>query len=301
MDWITGIQRALDYIEDHICEDIDYEELGRISYSSPYHFQRVFSILCGYTLGEYIRLRRLTLAGRELAEGNTKVIEAAMEYGYDSPDSFAKAFAKFHGITPSAAREPGARLKSFSRLSVKVSLEGGSTTEHRIVKSPAMTLVGIRRRFTGTPDGDERWMQEHIFACESRLEQYLLHGMAGDCFTTYEVVQNIGPDGYDFCYAAKVDYWDVCREDLGPEAERFEEIEIPPQTYLVCETPRCQWPCDLQDELRYRVVTQWLPGSGYRLAQAPELAIVHWPFEKGNEAAAHSHYVELWLPVEAAT
>ena len=98
MDWITGMQKAIDYIEANLTEEIDYEKVAAESFSSSYHFQRVFSILCGYTLGEYIRLRRLSLAGAELANGKEKVVDIALKYGYDNPDSFAKAFQKFHGI-----------------------------------------------------------------------------------------------------------------------------------------------------------------------------------------------------------
>ena len=111
MEWITGIQRAIDYIEEHITEELDYEAIARESFSSSFHFQRMFSILCGYTLGEYIRSRRMTLAGIALATGSERVIDVALRYGYDSPDSFAKAFCKFHGITPSQARSEGAKLK----------------------------------------------------------------------------------------------------------------------------------------------------------------------------------------------
>ena len=100
MDWITGIQTALDYIEAHIDDDLDYDRIAKESFSSPFHFQRIFSILCGYTLGEYIRNRRLSIAGTRLATSKEKVIDIALRYGYDSPDSFAKAFQKFHGITP---------------------------------------------------------------------------------------------------------------------------------------------------------------------------------------------------------
>lgn len=105
MEWVAGIQRAINYIEEHITEEMDYEAIARESFSSSFHFQRVFSILCGYTLGEYIRSRRLSLAGAELAGGEAKVIDIALKYGYDSPDSFAKAFQKFHGVTPSQARQ----------------------------------------------------------------------------------------------------------------------------------------------------------------------------------------------------
>ena len=118
MEWITGIQSAINYIEDHITEELDYEEIAKESFSSPFHFQRVFSILCGYTLGEYIRNRRLTLAGAELANTQEKVIDVAYKYGYDNPESFAKAFQKFHCIPPSQARGRGVMLKSFSRLSI---------------------------------------------------------------------------------------------------------------------------------------------------------------------------------------
>ena len=100
MDWITGIQRAIDYIEAHLTDDLDYEAIARESFSSTFHFQRVFSILCGYTLVGYIRFRRLSVAGARLAGGCDRVIDIALDFGYDSPDSFAKAFRAFHGITP---------------------------------------------------------------------------------------------------------------------------------------------------------------------------------------------------------
>ena len=133
MDWITGIQNAINYIEDHLAEEIDYDRAARESFSSSFHFQRVFSILSGYTLGEYIRNRRLSLAGAELATGKEKVSDIAAKYGYESPDSFAKAFQKFHGITPSQARSGGAVLKNFSRLPLTISVKGGSTMQYRMV------------------------------------------------------------------------------------------------------------------------------------------------------------------------
>ena len=131
MDWITGIQNAIDYIENHLTETIDYDIVVVQSFSSTYHFQRIFSILCGFTVGEYIRNRRLSLAGSELATTDIKVIVVAVKYGYESPDSFAKAFQKFHGITPSSARMNGSKLKSFSRLVLKMSLEGGKLINYR--------------------------------------------------------------------------------------------------------------------------------------------------------------------------
>lgn len=121
MDWIYGIQKALDYVEAHLTDEIDYEAAAKEAYSSSFHFQRVFSILCGYTLGDYIRMRRLTLAAEELIRTDKKVLDIALKYGYNTPESFCRAFSAFHGITPTQARH-GENVRSFSRLSVKLTV-----------------------------------------------------------------------------------------------------------------------------------------------------------------------------------
>ena len=200
MNWITGMQKAIDYIEANLTEEIDYEKVAAESFSSSYHFQRVFSILCGYTLGEYIRLRRLSLAGAELANGKDKVIDIALKYGYDSPDSFAKAFQKFHGITPSQARADGSTLKSFSRLSIKISLEGGSTMNYRIEEKDEMILTGYKRRFSGIPG--ERMEQEKEMYVKTRPLQYILQGLSGDVVKNFDIITNVDDEGYDFYIAS---------------------------------------------------------------------------------------------------
>ncbi len=298
MEWISGIQRAIDYIEEHITEELDYESIARASFSSAAHFQRTFSVLCGFTLGEYIRCRRLSLAGAELASGKLKVIDAALKYGYESPDSFAKAFQKFHGITPSRARSEGAVLRSFSRLSIKITLEGGNIMDYRIESKPAMLLTGYKRYFTGSPN-DKR-DQDHDFACETRLEQYILEGMSREHETAYQVLTNFDAEGYDFYYAYQFPGWALkdFDEDLGEMAKRFEHLQIPEGMYIVCETERCKFPTAKMDELRTRAVTQWLPTSDYVLRDAPEIGVIHWFWEEGNDELNNSRYCELWLPVE---
>ena len=166
MNWIMGLQKAIDYIEAHLIEEINYEKVAAESFSSSYHFQRVFSILCGFTLGEYIRNRRLSLAGAELAQNKDKVIDVAFKYGYDSPDSFAKAFQKFHGITPSQARADGVALRSFSRLVIKISLEGGCVMNYRIEEQEKLILTGYKKRFSGVP-GQRREQEEASYSKRS--------------------------------------------------------------------------------------------------------------------------------------
>ena len=297
MDWITGIQNAINYIEDHLTEEIDHELVARESFSSSYHFQRVFSILSGYTLGEYIRSRRLSLAGTELVTGKERVIDIAMKYGYESPDSFAKAFQKFHGITPSQARSSGAVLKNFSRLSFKITLEGGSIMNYRIVEMDELLLTGFKRRFTGTPENRQR--QDHKLAVSTRLKQYVLQGAAHDCDTVYEVITNVGDDGYDFYIASKLDpiIMEEFEEELGEFAKDYENISIPAGKYLVCETQRCQYPTDMLEDLRKKAVTEWLPSAGYELTNAPEFDVIHWYWKYGDEKVNSSRYTELWLPI----
>lgn len=305
MDWITGIQRALDYIEEHLTQEIDYETLAKEACSSSYHFQRVFSLLCGYTLGEYIRLRRLTLAGAELAAGKIRVIDAALKYGYDNPDSFARAFTRFHGVTPSSARGEGVRLNTFTRLSIKLSLEGGCSMDYRMENHPGMTLIGYRRRFTGVPHGPQRIKQEEELFTTTRGYQWMLRGASGSYPqgdpVYVGVVDQVTDEGYDFLVAVPMDKWEM--DHLWDPSVTgidfmdrfgFEKIVIPPGTYAVFETDKMKYPMEASGDLREQIAAQWLPASGYVLRDAPELEIVHWFLAPRRT----DRFVELWLPVE---
>lgn len=144
MDWLTGIQNAINYIEEHLTEEIDYEEVAKEAACSNFYFQRIFGILCGLSLGDYIRNRRLTLAGDELSVSDDKVIDIALKYGYESPESFTRAFSRFHGVTPSEAKKDGSKLKSFSRISVKITLSGGSVMNYKIISLRSWKLIASK-------------------------------------------------------------------------------------------------------------------------------------------------------------
>ena len=301
MDWITGMQKAIDYIEANLTEEIDYEKVAAESFSSSYHFQRVFSILCGYTLGEYIRLRRLSLAGAELANGKEKVIDIALKYGYDSPDSFAKAFQKFHGITPSQARADGSKLKSFSRLSIKISLEGGSIMNYRIETKPQFTLLGYKKRFEGTPYDELRHKQEGDFFITTRAHQWMLKGMANDKLSDYCVITNMNDNGYDFYIASTIDNWE--RDNLYNskvtgidfmDKFQFEEIIIPERTYAIFETEKQRMPIPEYFDLRKQIAAEWLSNNEYQMINAPEIAIYHWGIVGGYTERT----IEIWIPIE---
>ncbi len=300
MDWIIGLQKAIDYIEDNLTETIDYEIVAAQSFSSSYHFQRVFSILCGFTIGEYIRNRRLSLAGTELATSDAKVIDVALKYGYESPDSFAKAFQKFHGILPSQARNNGSTMKSYSRLVLNFSLKGGKLMNYRIENKPEMILTGYKAYFTGVPYGKDRERQEEQLFVTTRGKQWFLRGASRN-IDEYCVITNITDEGYDYYYCHLLDGWerdnlynkDVTGvdfvEDLG-----LENIVIPETTYVVFETNDVKSPiCDYFNllNLRIQILTEWMPEMGFQLKNAPELAVYHWmPKAERN--------VQIWMPIE---
>ena len=144
MDWITGIQKAIDYTEEHLEEKIDFEKVAEEACSSSFQFQRIFTALCGISLGEYIRNRRLSRAAEILANSDAKVIDVAFRFCYETPESFTRAFTRFHGITPKEAKR-GGRVKSFSKLSVKLVLTGGSSMDYRIEKLDAFKVLCKRK------------------------------------------------------------------------------------------------------------------------------------------------------------
>ena len=240
MDWIQGIQNAISYIEENITEELDYKLIAKEAYVSNFHFQRAFSILCGFTLGEYIRNRRLTLAGMELSSGDAKIIDVAAKYCYDSPDSFTKAFVRFHGILPSAARLEGANLKSIAPLKIKFKLEGGSTMDYKIEKKDVFTVLGHVRQFDSNTSYEQipRFWDEHF--TKGGVEHVC--GMFGICY-------DHKTDSSLFNYMIADIY------ESGKDIPAgFVTKEIPAKTWVVFATT-----LDKLQELNTRIWSEWMP------------------------------------------
>lgn len=236
----------------------------------------------------------------ELLSTDDKIIDIGGKYGYENPNSFTAAFTKFHGITPSAAREPGAQLRSFAPLKIKISLEGGQMMNYRIEEKPAMLLTGYKARFRGAPYGQERMDQEEKFTVSTRAKQWLLCGAAFDP-TIYNVVDQVNQNGYDFYIAYSLNDWtrdslynqDVTGVDFMENLE-FQNIRIPQKTYAVFETDRCRYPMASYEQLREQIVSQWLSNDTYQFAEGPEVIVTHWfGADKRDQ-----RYVEIWIPIE---
>lgn len=295
MDWAKRIENAIDYIEEHLTEKLDAENIAKENYMSAFHFQRVFRIIAGVSLGEYIRNRRLSLAGEELSEGKAKVIDVAFKYGYESPDSFTKAFYQFHSVTPTQAKRNKDKLKTFSKLSIKIA-EGGSVMNYRIEEKPKMIITGCSAHFDGA--AEDRYSQQHDFMVkgETRFIRYALQGMAKDCSREYCVIHNINDEGYDFTIGTIIpEYFNNHLEKtVGEYAALLDVVEVEKQKYLIARTEKSALSLHEHLDLRKRVVTEWFGNLEYELTDAPEITLIY----SDNKEKHKNSYVELWLPVK---
>lgn len=152
---IQLIQQAIYYMEEHLCENINYADVAKSVYMSSYNFHRTFSFIAGMTPNEYIRNRRLTLAAQELQKTDISVIDVAYKYGYETPESFSKAFSRFHGSTPKQAKQKGMQLHLFNPLVIKITLEGGSVMDYRIEHKEHQQFLAIVRAFPNEISSDD--------------------------------------------------------------------------------------------------------------------------------------------------
>lgn len=276
-DWTEGIQTALNYIEENLDGVLDVQEIAKRAYVSPFYFQRIFAALCGISLGEYIRNRRLTLAAQELAAAEAKIIDIAAKYGYDSPDSFNRAFQRFHGITPSAAKKTGAQLRSYAPVKIKLTLEGGNMLEYKIVEKPQFTVVGVQRRFYS----DTSYQQIPAFWQEVMGQpEFPLMGMYGICMDLKE------SDGaFEYLIADNYIPWQEI--PAGCRA-----VVIPASAWAVFPV-RGPLPKALQD-VNTRMWSEWLPNcKNYRLSANLNIEMYTPPAQNPED-----NYSEIWLPVK---
>lgn len=265
-----ALQRAIDHIEAHLTEEIDVHGVAAQAYVSAFHFQRIFSALCGMPLGEYVRGRRMTLAAQELRRG-MKVIDAAMKYGYDSPDSFARAFRRFHGVLPSQAGLPGVTLNALAPMKISLIQEGTSMMTYRIERKEAFTVVGYKRGFSS----DTSYQEIPAWWTALMAQQPAVMGQFGVC---------IDSDGKDFDYMI---------------ADLYQPWRDVPADCVTHVLPGGLWavfPCTLGtlQETNTRMWRDWLPACReYRLAGRYNLEF-YWEL---NEQDPQASRVELWLPI----
>ncbi|KQX58038.1 MULTISPECIES: AraC family transcriptional regulator [unclassified Streptomyces] len=283
---LERLNQALDHIEDRLRGDLDPAELARIAMTSEYHFRRLFSALAGMPLSEYVRRRRLTLAGAEVLAGERTLLEIAVRYGYGSGEAFARAFRAVHGTGPGEARRTGAALHAQPRMSFRLVVEGKSSMRYRVVEKEAFRIIGRGARVPLVHEGENPAIAAHIRSIGQEALARLAGLSDGEPAGVVSAVTHLSDSREE---GAELDYWHGAVS--GAEVpEEFGALDVPAGTWAVFENDG-PYPQALQYLWR-DVFTQWFPSNPYASRPGPEILNVR-PSEDWTTARA-----ALWIPVE---
>lgn len=282
MDWIRTISDAIDYIEENITEELSVRDIADRVNVSAFYFQKGFSMLCGYTVGKYIQMRRLSLAGSELLSSDIKIIDLAVKYGYDSPDSFTKAFIRFHGSTPTEVRRNGAVIKSFAPLRISFSLEGGTVMEYRIEEKPAFKVMGISKMFSydsANADIPAFWDAMYV-----KAEKKPVMGMYGICYD-----EEMKGDSFRYMIA----------DDFDSDAAKKGNLEVQEISAHMWAIFPCRGPMPMPlQEVNRRIFSEWLPQNKYEIAEGYNIEFYSNPADYKGGTQDPDYYAEIWIPVK---
>lgn len=287
---LERLNQAMEHIERHLDESLDVVELARIATTSEYHLRRMFSALAGMPLSEYIRRRRLTVAGAEVLTGGETLLEIAVRYGYGSGEAFARAFRAMHGVGPGEARRTGAALVSQPRLTFRLTVEGSSSMQYRVVGRPAFTIAGFKARVPLVHSGPNQAITDFVRGLDKqaleqlgRLSDQEPHGIVAVC-------DDLDPSRAE---GTELDYYQAVVTATSAPADApvgITTLPVPPGSWAVFTTSGPA-PQAIQ-ELWRDVFTEWFPSNPYRSRPGPEILRTDLSVD-GTQADA-----ELWLPVE---
>lgn len=285
MSWMDGLQRSIDFLENHLDSDFKVEEAAREANVSVFHFQRIFMVLTDMSVMEYVRRRRLTLAAEELVMSNQKVIDVAFKYGYETPEAFAKAFKRQHGMSPSEARSSQKGFTSYNRLVISVQLKGAYPMKVRIEEKPAFPIMGVTRRFTcdngeNTREIPKMWGE----VLANGVNDELLKLNTGELKGVLGVCRMVDVS------TSQMEYW-IATTYAGIEVPtKFETMEIPAATYAIFEVVG-PMPSAIQS-MWEKIYSEWFPSSSYRPSGSAEMEV--YTNDNPNHA---DYYSEIWIPV----
>ncbi|MEV5340701.1 AraC family transcriptional regulator [Streptomyces sp. NPDC052676] len=287
---LERLNQAMGHIEGHLDESVDVAELARIAATSEYHLRRMFSALAGMPLSEYIRRRRLTVAGAEVLAGREPLLDIAVRYRYGSGEAFARAFRAVHGVGPGEARRTGAALVSQPRLTFRLTVEGSSSMRYRVVDRTAFTVVGLKTRVPLVHHGPNQAIIDFVRGIDRTVLDHLEKLSDQEPRGIVAVCDDLDPSRAE---GTELDYYQgVITSGTAPEAapEGTATLTVPPGTWAVFTTsgPAPQ----AVQELWRDVFTEWFPATPYRSRPGPEILRTRLSAD-GTEAEA-----ELWLPVE---
>lgn len=288
MDSLSGMNKAMAYIEAHLTEELDYSKLAQLAYCSEYHFKRMFSFLSGISLSEYIRRRKLTLAALDLKDRELRILDVAVKYGYTSADAFSRAFQSLHGILPSEARQEGRLLKAYPRMTFQLSIKGGCELNYRIVEKESFKLAGFKRRVPMVFEG----INPEITKMTGLLTPEIVKRLKS--------ISNVEPRGM---LSASANFSEDRMEEKGEldhyigvatsinEPTEFDELNVAAGTWAVFESVG-PFPETLQN-IWGRIYSEWLPSSGYEVVEGPEIL-----WNESPDTSLPEYRSEIWIPVK---
>ncbi|MBN2039172.1 MAG: AraC family transcriptional regulator [Spirochaetes bacterium] len=288
MDWITRMNKAVDYMESNLLKKINFNKISKEADSTPYHFQRMFHMITGITVGEYIRRRRLTRAAQEIATSSENIINIALKYGYESHASFTRAFTKLHGFSPVMARKTGIKIKAYPPLSFHLSVKGEASIDYKIRELKQFRFAGRMLKVATDPEINREIIPEFINKCyedgsmdiilENAVTPGIFNGAVAGAFIEYQ-------DNYEnFIFMVGTESY------IDPVPEGMEARIIKPQTYAIFEDTG-PLPVTLH-KLRERIYSEWFPATQYIHVEGPN-------FEMGYSVTPGMNMFrsELWIPV----
>ena len=244
MNWIEGIGEAINYIEANLTGELTVGEIAKKACVSPYYFQKSFALLCGFTVGEYIRRRRLAQAGSELLTTDDKVIDLALRYGYDSADSFTKAFSRFHGATPTAVRKNGRPIKTYSPLQLQLFLKGGLIMDYRIKKQEAFSVkIKIREN-------------EIVYLDDGKLPDFVQFAI-------------------NIRYREELPSYRIERVAPGEPTDGFDAVRVPGFLWAIFKCSGATR-TEAREKTWEKIKSEWLPQTNYE-PLSPNYIMVNYP------------------------
>ncbi|PXV89145.1 AraC family transcriptional regulator [Lachnotalea glycerini] len=280
MEWIERLNEAIHYMEEHMCDTIDMNEVGKIAGCSTYHFQRMFAYMADISLSEYIRKRKMSLAATELKNEANKVIDIGLKYGYESPTAFTRAFKSVHGIAPTQARLDGVVLKAFPPIGFKITIKGESEMNYRIEKKDAFRIVGISMPL-------EKEIEKNFEIVPKMWEKAATDQTIPKLAGWMDQIP-MGLLGVSACNEEENWRYYIAVASHKPLESDFEEFMVPAATWAVFAG---EGTSQSLQELEKRIVTEWLPTSGYEYGNAPDIEVYL------NPDPQNAKY-EVWIPVE---
>lgn len=279
------LNQVIDYLEIHLTEDISLKRVAQVVGVNEYHLKRVFSFFFGITINEYLKLRRLTLANQDLLQGNS-VTETAFKYGYQSVEGFSRAFKEYTAFSPSEIYSSRMQ-KIFLPFKAEIKIKGGLSMEVKIIEKPAFYLVGITKQVPIQFEGENNAIMELAQSITKQQKEQM--DQLKDTYPKQVVNASYQFDEGRLEEKGNLTHLiGVISSKENPFAD-LNQVVVPPHTWAVFPH-RGLFPETLQ-ETWGKIYTDWLPQSGYQLAEAPEISFVDYTTPES------ARYGEIWIAV----